>query len=87
MATKPKNVKPKKEVIVSEADLDSQVKKLSEDVVEEKSLDGLIIIAMKNGIFAPNVLARTVPDLLTLKFVLDREINRVIESTLNNSQN
>lgn len=67
-------------------DLDATIKIEAEGLVSDFELDGLMIIGLKDGIFAPHVLARSVPDLLTLKFVLEREISRVIESTLNQSQ-
>jgi len=74
------------EVVKSDFDLDATVKLEAEGMISDFELDGLMIIGLKDGIFAPHVLARSVPDLLTLKFVLEREISRVIEATLKTPQ-
>jgi len=66
----------------NEIDLPKVVNAFAQNVLNEHKLDGILVIATKDGNIVPHVLTKSVPDLLSLQFILNREISRVIENIL-----
>jgi hypothetical protein len=78
---KKKEVLPKavNELVPETVDVNDFVKTVSEKLIKDHSIDGLAIAVIKDGAYAPFVIAKSVPDILTLKFVIDREVSNIIE--------
>jgi hypothetical protein len=54
--------------------------------VKENELDGMIIVGVKKGVFVPFVLAKNITDLITLDFVLKREVAKILDNVMNSQQ-
>jgi len=54
--------------------------------VEDHGFDGVVIVGLRDGNYVPYALAKSIPDLLTLKYVLEKEVDRLITLTFNKPQ-
>lgn len=50
--------------------------------LETHALDGIAVVAVKDGIIIPYIAAKSVSDVITMDYVLKRETSRVVESSL-----
>lgn len=58
------------------------LKELAQIGFDNFGLDGILLVAVKNGSIVPFVAAKNVTDLITMDFVGTREARKVIENVL-----
>ena len=81
-----KNAKPvkkagKKIIEAAKPTINELVVGAANEAIENHNFEGIIIVGFRDGAYVPHVLAKGIPDLLTLQYVLNREIDRVISGT------
>jgi hypothetical protein len=72
---------------VVDAGLNIQLlKSIADSSIQEYELDGIVIVAVKKGVFVPFVQARNVTDLITLDFIAKREISKILDNVMTSQQ-
>ena len=75
------------EVETKSPELNAEVlKKIASSSVQDNNLDGLVIVAVKDGVYVPYVVAKNITDLITMDFVLKRETNKILDNVMSSQQ-
>ena len=75
------------EVETKAPELNAEVlKKIASSNVQDNNLDGLVIVAVKDGVYVPYVVAKNITDLITMDFVLKRETNKILDNVMSSQQ-
>lgn len=62
------------------------LRQIAESSIGENNLDGIAIIAVKNGVYVPFVAAKTVSDVITMEYMFKREASKIIENVITNQK-
>ena len=82
-----KTKKTTKEETVESTDLSvGLLEDLAKLSIETHELDGIAVVAVKDGVIIPYIAAKSVSDVITMDYVLKRETSRVVESSLSSQK-
>jgi hypothetical protein len=62
------------------------LKNIADASILDHELDGIVIVAVKKGVFVPFVQARNVTELITLDFIAKREIAKILDNVMTSQQ-
>ena len=62
------------------------LKNIADASILDHELDGIVIVAVKKGVFVPFLQARNVTELITLDFIVKREIAKILDNVMTSQQ-